>query len=169
METHTTKAGQAFTIRAAELKDLDRIGELWWRMMIEHEARDPDFWGLVPEAEAKERFREWIRRRMGEKGVVIRVAEQEGLVAGFIHGADQERPPVFKRGRSGKIEEVAVDPLRRGQGIGKALIKSMLSALSEKGLAGFELMVDSENPAAQRLYAGLGFKPRQLHLVKKPG
>ncbi len=49
-------------------------------------------------------------------------------------------------------------PEARGQGLGKALLSALLSALAEEGLPGVQLGTTSENRAALGLYRRFGFR-----------
>jgi len=51
-----------------------------------------------------------------------------------------------------------VDPERHQQGLGKALTVAGLAYLKDRGLTTAMLYVDESNPAAARLYRGLGFE-----------
>ena len=83
------------------------------------------------------------------------VAERGGTVAGFViadvtpnHGRD-----------IGHIKDLAVRPDARGEGIGRALLRSALARLRGIGVAVVRLEVRENNEAARALYADEGFKP----------
>jgi ribosomal protein S18 acetylase RimI-like enzyme len=46
------------------------------------------------------------------------------------------------------------------------MVVALIEALRASGPRTIELMVDADNPAAQALYRGLGFHPRQWQMVK---
>ena len=94
-----------------------------------------------------------FQRRMGESwfdpsGLIVALVD--GQIAGFhwtkIHP-----------GQIGEVYVVAVDPDFSGRGIGKALTEAGLAHLHEQGCSRVILYVDADNPAATRLYEGLGF------------
>jgi mycothiol synthase len=66
------------------------------------------------------------------------------------------------RGRSGEVYVVAVDPAYQGKGLGKPVTLLGLRYLREQGVADVILYVDGDNPAALKVYRGLGFTTRSV-------
>jgi mycothiol synthase len=60
-------------------------------------------------------------------------------------------------GGLGEIYVIAVDPARRGTGLGRALVLGGLAGLAERGVETGMLYVDAANEPAVRLYRDLGF------------
>lgn len=56
------------------------------------------------------------------------------------------------------IDCISVSLSRQGKGIGKKLIKAMVDHAAQKQQYTVGLIVNKENPKAEKLYAGLGFK-----------
>jgi ribosomal-protein-alanine N-acetyltransferase len=54
--------------------------------------------------------------------------------------------------------KIIVHPELRGQGLGRKLLETHLSALQKEGLKHFFLEVEEENHVAQKLYHACGFK-----------
>jgi len=61
-------------------------------------------------------------------------------------------------GGEAEILTLAVMPEARGQGLGRALLKSAASHAATQGAVSMFLEVGADNPAALALYAGLGFE-----------
>ncbi|MGH3497872.1 MAG: mycothiol synthase [Nocardioidaceae bacterium] len=80
------------------------------------------------------------------------LAEREGTLVGFhwtkVHAGTH---PV------GEIYVLGVSPEAQGLGLGRTLTSAGLEHLASRGLASVMLYVESDNDAANRLYAGLGF------------
>ncbi len=63
-----------------------------------------------------------------------------------------------KRGISGRIYSLAVDPSARGRGLGQSILVGLLAQLAERGACRVYLEVEQDNAPAIRLYERLGFR-----------
>ena len=79
------------------------------------------------------------------------VAEVDGEVAGYV--------VIQLVLDEAEIQNLAVAPGRRRQGIAKALVRRAIAESAARGAARLLLDVRESNEAARRLYAGLGFTP----------
>ena len=61
--------------------------------------------------------------------------------------------------KAGKIDQIAVDPGRRREGLGRAVVRSLLSLAAVQGADLALLEVETGNTAARALYRGEGFTP----------
>lgn len=107
------------------------------------------------------------------------VAEVDGVVAGAIVGYDGARLAALREGTFGVLREhlgrvpeiadetqegeyyldsVGVLPQFRGRGVGRVLIEAFCESAFGRGHKRVGLIVDDENPTAQRLYTSLGFE-----------
>lgn len=85
---------------------------------------------------------------LGEGGVFL-VAELGGRFAGYViaqRAADEA-----------EILNLAVDPVARRHGVGRALVREALTALAARGARTVYLEVRESNAAARRLYEAAGF------------
>ena len=64
----------------------------------------------------------------------------------------------------GYVRMMGVDPAYRGRGLGRTVLVAGIEYLRERGMKKMELMVDSRNPVAKRLYQSLGFKRKGVIL-----
>jgi ribosomal protein S18 acetylase RimI-like enzyme len=70
-------------------------------------------------------------------------------------------------GRDAFIDEIYVQPLHRGHGLGRAAIVFALEQAAREGIRSVHLEVDPGNPAAERLYRSLGFTGHGRHLLTR--
>jgi len=91
--------------------------------------------------------------RAAVEGAAVRtfVADLGGEVAGYV--------VVQLVADEAEIQNLAVAPGRRRQGIGMALVRRALAEAEALGASRVFLDVRESNHAARRLYAGLGFEP----------
>ena len=74
------------------------------------------------------------------------------------------------RGARGWVGGIGVAPKRRGRGDGRQLMRGIIAAASERGLATLALEVLVQNTPAIPLYESLGFRDtRQLDIVTRTG
>jgi len=59
----------------------------------------------------------------------------------------------------GEFEPVGTRPEFQGKGLGKAVLLEGLRRMKARGVTEAIVYVEAENPAAQRLYASVGFRP----------
>jgi ribosomal protein S18 acetylase RimI-like enzyme len=73
---------------------------------------------------------------------------------------------VVPTGRRARIEDVVVDRLARGQGIGAALTVEAVRLAREAGARTIDLTSRPSRQAANRLYERLGFRPRESRVYR---
>jgi GNAT superfamily N-acetyltransferase len=71
------------------------------------------------------------------------------------------RPALWKEALDCYLEELYVVPGRRGQGIGRALMKAAMDLARERGAADMHLGTGEDDVAARALYESLGFSNRE--------
>ena len=76
--------------------------------------------------------------------------------SGVIFGAVLSRR---WEGGIGYVRQLAVDPVRRGEGLGRALLLAALHAFIAEGLPTAALSVNGANASAIRLYESVGMQP----------
>ncbi len=83
------------------------------------------------------------------------VAEYSGQVVGYVMA--YIRPDM-----EGHIMSIAVDPLYRGNGIGRLLMEAVIDRLIKRGARYIGLEVRVSNKGAIKLYEKLGFKKMKI-------
>ena len=102
------------------------------------------------------------------------VAEDDrGNIIGFATGYEKKGIPQevlmsWKARRVGYLDLMAVDRQHRKQGIGTALLNSVLDQFKVQNIDTIHLDVPSTEQDAIRLYQKLGFKTRAYSMVKQP-
>ncbi len=145
-------------VRVATERDLPRVLEI-------ERASFPNPW---PEP--------LLRGHLGEGGFLVYEDDETGEVVGYII-AGLRIPSFFERlerrtralvglpvdpdGRRGHIMNFAVDPRRRGRGVGEALLREGLEYLRVLGAETAELEVRADNRAAIKLYEKHGFRVKE--------
>ena len=111
------------------------------------------------DAEAFEPFwrfdREWLDRTLSG-GRLSLVRERDGLVGYALSRV---------RSGEGHIARLAIHPGRRGQGLGRALVRDALSHLASAGAGSVTVNTQAENSAARELYRAAGFRESAAPLL----
>ena len=132
-------------VRAVQPGEGARLAELRLRAL-----RDaPDAFGSNAQLEAAYPPALWEERR---EGVVVAEAHGEWLgMAGAFVEADAPA--------TARLWGTWVDPAARGRGVGRRLVEAVVAGARAAGHARVELSVTDRAPAAEALYAALGFRP----------
>jgi phosphinothricin acetyltransferase len=95
-----------------------------------------------------------------ETPVYIVCCREEGRIVGIALMA------LYKvlSGHKAWIEDVVVDQQYRGQGVGRALVKKLISLAEEKGVSDIFLFTETHRQVAIRLYEQLGFEIRHSNI-----
>lgn len=133
-------------IRQAGRADADAIGRLLYAFNREYDEPTP-----APSALA-ERMRQLIDG--GDTLVLLAGDGPDGLAVLRF------RPAIWSTGLECYLAELYVTPARRGQGLGRELMETALSAARDRGADTMDIGVDEPDLAARRLYESLGFSNR---------
>lgn len=142
----------AFTIRAAEIDDIDEIGGLLMLIPANRDLQQAD-WRLI-----RQRFRE----PSGFEIFVAQTHQNPPLVIGFV---------VLSVMRSltegyGVINDMAVLPTYQRRGVGAALLNAVLRRASRLSLNHVLVNTDRADERARAFYAALGFDEKTLMTLK---
>lgn len=126
------------------------------------EARDAGPWrALRAEALAlhPEAFGETHDPLSGQPLAAFADALETGLVLGAFDGEDLVGSMALDvTGAQGELRAVYVRPDRRGQGLGRRLLRDLLAEAKRQGVRRLDLSVASTNHPALRFYLAAGFR-----------
>jgi ribosomal protein S18 acetylase RimI-like enzyme len=95
----------------------------------------------------------------------ILVADNNGDVIGYAYAAVEGYNYMALRGPAGVLHDVIVDPEHRGQGIGRLLLDATMEFFRLRGVPRVVLSTAEQNEAAQRLFAGIGFRRTMIEMT----
>lgn len=148
-------------IRRAEEKDIPRLGELLLQVCRVHHEGRPD---LFREGGRKYTDRE-LAALLADPDRPILVAEDErGWIAGYAFCVLQRHDGdgAMCDGTTLYLDDLCVDGACRGQGVGKALYRSVLALGRELGCYNVTLNVWACNPGAMRFYEKCGLQTQKI-------
>lgn len=156
-------------IRKAREEDLPAISTLWFEMMNYHLAQDRRF---AIANDAGTIFQTWVRGLIKDAEVAyVAVAEEKGVVVGYILGQIEDLPPVYTFAKIGVIRDVCVIQGARHHGLGSKMFEHSQGWFEKRGVGAIWVRIPIANTAAGKFWEELGFTPLTLTLRKemKPG
>ena len=133
------------------------------RQIAFHEQLDPARFAAQPDA--ADRYRGWLARVAEDPTGVYLVAEENGLVFGFLLGVLQAEYRMYRVGRVGFIHELWVDDDHRRQGAGRALVLDAKARFKALDAQQVRLDTSAYNERAQRLFEACGFRPSTIEML----
>lgn len=144
-------------IRQAVEDDVDRIGELWKRLVTHHRLLDEQ----LPEAaeDGDKLYAHHILNRLEDQLTRVFVAEVDGQVVGYVFGIVVDLvPEMFIAEPGGFLADIYVDEKYRGKGIGRDLVDALTKWFRARGVAYVELYVANKNDDARDFWDKIGAK-----------
>jgi ribosomal protein S18 acetylase RimI-like enzyme len=133
-------------VRLADRDDADAIGRLLYAFNREFDEPTP-----APSVLA-ERMRQLLD---GDDTLVLLAGDgPDGLAVLRLRAA------IWSAGLESYLAELYVTPARRGQGLGRELMRAVLREARGRGADTMDIGVDEPDVAARRLYESLGFTNR---------
>ena len=137
------ESASAVTLRTAAIHDVDAI------IRLEERCFD------LP----TERFnRRQVRSLITNPRADISVVELDGSVVGWAVGLTRQT----RRGLTGRLYGIGIDPSARGRSLGRLLAQRVCDRLAERGITRIYLEVRKFNSPAIQLYKSLGFETRAM-------
>ncbi len=142
-------------IRFAAETDAAAISRLWSKLVAYHRALDPDMPAAAPDGAA--RYSRSLIDRLEDHHTCVLVAEQDGLVVGYVLGVVVDlMPEMFDYEAGGFLADIFVEAEYRGRGIGLALVEALAGWFRQRGLRHFEWHVAASNANALAFWRKVG-------------
>ena len=155
-------------IRKARFSDLDQIVDLWWEMHTSHYKYDRAYYKLRTKKVAIRNIETHYTERIDSPDSIFLVAENKGILIGYLYALIQDRPSVFPASKRILIDATVVREDYRRKGIFTKLYLRMEKIASKVQPSFIELFVDHNNPAIDT-YKNLGFKDRHIKMYREYG
>jgi GNAT superfamily N-acetyltransferase len=151
-----------YEIRLANEENLDEVFELWRKLMGEHRILDSDFFSEINE----ERYKEDLMKCLSypdEASLFVCIKKRK--VIGYVTAAITQRYKYYNANNYCIIDDIMVDSSFRGEGIGKALIKSVENWAKQYNTKRIELNVIHRNTKGYNFFKNCGFQDSWHSLV----
>ena len=155
-------------VRAATKSDIPALGRLGALMVRTHHDFDQKRF-LAPSPGTERGYGSFLGSQIDGKDAIVLVAEDDGGVVGYAYATMEGPDWMSLRGPAGALQDILVDPARRGRGIGSALLEAVVAELEHKGAPQIVLSTAFHNAAAQHLFEKAGFRPTMIEMTREPG
>ena len=153
-------------VRRATPADLPTIGRLGALLVEEHYGFDPRRF-LAARPGTPEGYASFMGTQLEDSDMAVLVADDSGDVIGYAYAAVEGYDYMALRGPAGVLHDVVVDPGRRGRGVGRLLLDAALEFFRSRGVPRVVLSTAERNEAAQRLFAGAGFRRTMVEMTRE--
>ena len=152
-------------IRAMRPDDFDAVQEIFRTVHAMHQENRPDLYRKLDAPLSRTYYTQMVEN----PGGIALCAECGGKVAGVAYTymkAPTENPVMVPR-ITAFMDDLAVHPDFRGQGIGRALLEESRRQALARGAVSLELMVWAFNQNALEFYEHAGMAPRSMIMEMK--
>lgn len=153
------------TIRQATRDDLAALGRLGAILVRTHHEYDPRRF-IPATSRTEDGYGSFLGTQLDVPEIVLIVAELGGQVVGYAYGGVEGMDWMSLRGPAGVLYDLVVDPAYRQRGHGRLLLDAALTSLRNLGARQFVLSTAELNEAAQRLFAGAGFRRTMVEMTR---
>lgn len=149
-------------IRKADVLDLPDLGRLSAELARLHSSFDADRFAVQELSE--EIFRAFFAEQLGRRDAQVLVAEQDEAVMGYAFVRMEPASLEDLRGAGAWLHDLYVDPVARGNAIGRQLVQAAIDAASRLGSDSLMLSVSPQNKSAQRLFEEMGLRATMVEM-----
>jgi ribosomal protein S18 acetylase RimI-like enzyme len=153
-------------IRRALPSDMAAVGRLGEMLVRVHHDFDPQRF-MSATRHTAQGYGSFLGTQLDEEDVTVMVAEQGGVVIGYVYAGLEPRDWMSLRDAAGAIYDVIVDPAHRQAGTGRRLLDAALGFLKSRGAPRVVLSTAEHNEPAQQLFAHAGFRRTMVEMTRE--
>lgn len=120
---------------------------------------------MAPGPNPAEGYGWFLGSQLTEQDVVVLVAEQAGVVAGYVYAGLEPQSWKELREPAGFIHDVAVQESSRRTGVATALVEAAAEWLRANGAPRVLLWTAQQNSGALSLFSSLGFRRTMIEMT----
>lgn len=157
-------------IRPATAADVPLVLPMVRQLCDLHASHDPQRFQV--RADVIERYALWLPERAADPRSVLLVAEAPDLgphPVAFLVGTIEPEVPIFWIPECGWVHDVWVEPVARRRGIARALVEAAAKRFTALGVKQMRLHTGMFNDAARATFAGAGFRPCVVEMLRPLG
>ena len=152
------------TIRRAEQRDIDPLGNLGAQLMKIHYDFDPQRF-LEPKSGAQRGYASFLGSMLDADDACIFVADNDGDIIGYVFAALEPMSWKELRGPAGFVHDLLVKEGFRRSGAATRLMEAAIAWLREHGAPRVILGTAAKNAGAHALFRSLGFRDTMIEMT----
>jgi ribosomal protein S18 acetylase RimI-like enzyme len=141
-------------VRAATLRDLDRVTAMWTAITHHHERLDPVF---AMRRDVDGALRDLLQNLHQDPDASILVYDDDGDLLGMCIVRIDHSPPIMEETRRAEITDLGVRDEARRRGVGGVLVDAALEWIRLAGVARVEVQVARGNREGQAFWRARNF------------
>ncbi len=151
-------------IRPAAVGDYEAVNRVFTSELAHHAALLPDRFRMTDLVMS----RQWFEDLLAQPNKSLQLALVDGSIAGLILLIELVSldDPIYQPRRYLEVDEVAVLPEYRRQGIGRRLMEKAEQMAAARGISTVELHVWEANDQARAFYDRLGYRTIRRRLAR---
>ena len=120
---------------------------------------------LAPTQADAEGYARFLESQLGDDDAIVMIAEQGGVVVGYVYAAVEPLSWKDLRNECGYIHDLLVTDVARGRGAGERLLSAAIQWLRDRGMPRVVLGTAAQNAAARRMFERRGFRPTMIEMT----
>jgi ribosomal protein S18 acetylase RimI-like enzyme len=157
---------ESFSIRRATTADIAALGKLGAALLRTHYEFDQQRF-MAPRGDPEAGYAWFLGTQLQDEDVAVFVAEQSGVVIGYVYAGLEPQSWKELREAAGFIHDVSVAPQAQRTGIASALVEAACEWLRSIGAPRVVLWTAEKNDPAQRLFTRLGFRRTMIEMTRE--
>jgi ribosomal protein S18 acetylase RimI-like enzyme len=150
-------------IEKATQRELPAIAKLAGALVRQHVAFDAKRFLFVDDPESG--YEWWFDKELANPKALILCAKLDGEIVGYAYAREEPRDWNALLDVHGALHDILVAESARGRGIGRKLLERVLTEMKARGAPRVVLHTATDNHAAQKLFASLGFRQTMLEMT----
>jgi ribosomal protein S18 acetylase RimI-like enzyme len=150
-------------IERATRGELPTIAKLAGALVRQHVAFDAKRFLFVDDPESG--YEWWFDKELANPKALILRAKLDGEIVGYAYAREEPRDWNALLDAHGALHDILVTESARGRGIGRKLLERVLTEMKARGAPRVVLHTATDNHAAQKLFASLGFRQTMLEMT----
>lgn len=156
----------AVIVRPATPADIETLGGFGTLLMALHHQLDGKRF-IRATADTPAKYAHFLESELARPDAILLVAEESGLLSGYVYAAREGFDYMALRGPAGVIYDLFVASERRRQGLGRLLLNAAMEKLQALGCERFVLSTAFQNEAARALFTSMGFRPTMVEMTRE--